>query len=54
MKSSQRYPTRVIPSKEENTAYRQFNNIDNIKGPNQSFAETGEIDAKSGIHKTPL
>lgn len=53
MKSSQRYPTRIIQSKEENTYCRQFKNLDDIKDSNQSFAETGEIDAKSGIHKTP-
>ena len=53
MNSSERYPARIIQSKEENTGYRQFREMDNIKNSDSSFAQTGEIESKRGKHKTP-
>ena len=53
MKSSEMYPSKLIQSKEENTGYRQFREMDNLKNSDSTFAQTGEIEPKSGKHKTP-
>ncbi len=53
MKSTERYPTKIIQSREENTGYRQFINIDSIMNSDSDYAETGEIEPKKGKHKVP-
>ena len=47
------YPQTLTQTSETNTSYREFNNLNNLKNKNNTYAKTGQIASKSGTHRRP-
>ena len=47
------YPSTLTQTSESNTSFREFNNLNNLKNNNDTYAKTGQIASKSGTHKRP-
>ena len=47
------YPHTLSQTSENNSSYREFNNLSNVKNTNDTYAKTGQIASKSGTHKIP-
>ena len=47
------YPHSVTQTSENNTSYREFNNLGNVKNDKDTYAKTGQIASKAGTHKRP-